>query len=366
MTREGEVELARQIERGETILLEALVDSGMDARAALLGDASAPDEEDASGEGAPAARLTPGRFEAAKRYVEQFEQASAEGLSQTERQNLLRPLVQRRELTRRLLAASPGLAVNRPDGRIRLGIALSDAGRDELIRANLGIVIRIARKYVGRGLSLHDLIQEGNIGLMRAIDKFDFRRGHRFVTYAAWWVRSTMTRALADTAREIRVPSYVVEMQRRLAAAKERLTEIRGDVPEDEELARYLDISEESVSRFSSIVKEPMSLDVSRDQGDDGNDRTLGSLLADTETPMPEEIVANNEMTVQVLRMLKRLKPREREMIRLRFGIGKKRDYTLQEVGSRFGLSRERVRQIERAVLGKLRQEYERAGDIPA
>ena len=367
LTREGEVELARQFEKGETLILEALVSSGIDARAALLGALSETERSDTT-EPQPSLELTPRRLEVVTWYVEQLERAEREALSRGERKRVLRHLVQHRDLARKLLAAFRELAVSgkiphRTDPRIRLGLSLSDAAREELIRANIGIVTRVARKYLGRGLSLQDLMQEGYIGLLRAIEKFDYRRGHRFVTYAAWWIRSLITRALENTSREIRVPSYVVAMHRKVSISRDRLIESQGDSPEDEVLARFLEISEEDVDRYANIIRQPLSLELPRNRGGEG-DRTLGGTVADNQSPLPDEIAADREMAGRLRQMLKRLKPREQEMIRLRFGIGKSRDHTLQEVGDRFGLSRERVRQIERAALKKLRQACERGTSL--
>ncbi len=370
LTREGEVELARRFEQGEILVLDGILATGIDARAVLIGERSEQGDSNAK-DAALSPVLTPHRLEVVTEYVVQIERARREGISRKERAALLRPLVPHRSLTRRLLEAKRASERSREmprwlDPRVRLGLARSEAAREGLLRANLGIVTRISRKYLGRGLSLQDLMQEGTIGLMRAIEKFDYRLGHRFVTYAAWWIRSVITRALADTSMEIRVPSYVVEMQRKMSIARGRLTEVSGDYPAETALARYLEVPEESLDRFSNVVKQPISLELPRDRGGD-SDRTLGSIVADSESPLPDEIVASGEIADRVVRMLDTLRPREKELIRLRFGIGDGRDHTLQELGDRFGLSRERVRQIEVAALKKLKRAYEReSNDLPA
>jgi RNA polymerase primary sigma factor len=347
------------------LILEGLVSSGIDARTVLLG--IRPDPDNSTTTFPSSEELTPHRLEVVTRYVEQIERVEQEALFGRARKEVLRSLVQHRDLTRTLLAALKKLIVSgesrlKIDPRIRIGLAESEAAREELLLSNVGIVIRIARGYMGRGLSLDDLRQEGYIGLMRAIEKFDFRLGFRFVTYAAWWIRSYIARALDDTALEIRVPSYAILMQRKVRVAGDLLFEVSGDYPADEILARYLGIPEESVEVFSNVVKQPLSLELSRDRGRN-NDNTLASTVADTQSPLPDEIVADGETAGRIEKLLKKLRPREQEMIRLRFGIGKNRDHTLQEVGDRFGLSRERVRQIEQEALNKLRYACARSPD---
>jgi RNA polymerase sigma factor (sigma-70 family) len=366
VTREGEVELARRFEEGEFLILEALLVSGIDARAVLLGgetDIDDREDRDDIDDSEGQRGLTPHRFEAVSAYVACLEHVKCSDLPRAERRRLLRPLISHWDLTRKLLKAWRERRIageaSIADARLRVGIAMSEGARQELLLANLPIVARNAKKFLGRGLAFHDLMQEGYIGLMRAIEKFDYRLGHRFVVYAAWWIRATMWKALAD-AKEIRIPLHVVEMRRKIQLERSRLTERDGTGPDAALIATHLGITKETLSRIADVVKQPVSLEQPREAGD-RQGLPIGATIADTSLPPPDEVAAINEISKRAMQMLDRLKPREQEMIRLRFGIGTARDHTLQEVGDRFGLSRERVRQIERAALKKLRIACEEA-----
>ena len=354
ITREGEVELARRFERGEILVLEAIVASGLDIRAALLSDTVSEETETV-----PHSTLTPGRREIVSAYVDRLEAMSQNTYSRRERIPALRPLIEHRELTRSLVssvirAKTRGEPKVRLDPRLRVGLAWSDAARDELVRSNHGIVAHISRKFLRRGLSEQDLMQEGYIGLLRAIDKFDYRLGHRFFVYAAWWIRSRITRAIAYNGMTIRVPSHVLETQRKLKVAKRALHIGDGSIDDEQRLARFLDISEERVHECLNVVSQPMSFEMKRDPVGD-SDLTIGGAIADTNARPPDDVVADKEAAYRVLSLMTKLKPREQEILRLRFGIGTNQDHTLQELGDRYGVSRERARQIERAALEKLK-----------
>ena len=223
--------------------------------------------------------------------------------------------------------------------------------KEELTRANLRLVVHIAKRYRNRGLMFGDLIQEGNIGLMRAVDKFDWRRGFKFATYATWWVRQAITRAIADQARTIRVPVHMAETAGKIARVGRRMQQETGREPTPEELAQRLGMPLEKVRAVQRLAKEPVSLETPI--GEEG-DAELGDLIEDRDAVMPFDAVARASLRDAAARMLAGLTPREERILRMRFGIGMPSDHTLEEVGKTFGVTRERIRQIEAKALKKL------------
>ncbi len=227
-----------------------------------------------------------------------------------------------------------------------------DLARAHLIQANLRLVVSVAKKYVGRGLSFLDLIQEGNIGLMKATDKFDYTRGYKFSTYATWWIRQAITRAISDQSRTIRLPVHVGETINRVKKTGHRLQQILEREPTQEEIARTMDISDEKVRQVLDVSRHPISLEAP--VGQDG-DAFLGDFIEDETMPQPLELASQELLKSQIGDALDKLADRERKIIVLRFGLEDGRFRTLEEVGREFGITRERIRQIEAKALRKLR-----------
>ncbi len=227
-----------------------------------------------------------------------------------------------------------------------------ELARAHLIRANLRLVVSVAKKYVGRGLSFLDLIQEGNIGLMKATDKFDYKRGFKFSTYATWWIRQAITRAISDQSRTIRLPVHVGETINRVKKTGHRLQQILEREPTREEIARTMDVSDEKVRQVLDVSRHPISLEVP--VGQDG-DAFLGDFIEDDSIPHPLELASQELLKSQICDALSKLTERERKIIVLRFGLEDGRFRTLEEVGREFGITRERIRQIEAKALRKLR-----------
>jgi RNA polymerase primary sigma factor len=246
-----------------------------------------------------------------------------------------------------------------PSEELREGSKLLDLaeervkrGKSELVEANLRLVVSIAKKYTNRGLQFLDLIQEGNIGLMKAVDKFEYKRGYKFSTYATWWIRQAITRAIADQARTIRIPVHMIETINKLIRTSRHLVQKLGREPLPEEIAEKMELPLDKVRKILKIAKEPISLETPIGEEEDSH---LGDFIEDKKAVSPLEAAIRYDLQRQINNALKTLTPREERVLRKRFGIGENTDHTLEEVGQDFAVTRERIRQIEAKALRKLR-----------
>ena len=231
-------------------------------------------------------------------------------------------------------------------------IDVAKQAHDSLVNSNLRLVVSLARRYVGRGMALLDLIQEGNVGLMRAVERFDYRRGFKFSTYATWWIRQSISRAIADQGRTIRMPIHVLDSVNKLTRFQREMTQLRGTAPSLEELAEELDLPVERVAELKRIAQDTVSLETPVGEDADG---TLGDLVEDVDSEMPADVATFASLQDQLAQALEGLSDREREVLVMRFGLADGKPRTLEEVGSHFNVTRERIRQLETKALAKLR-----------
>ncbi len=272
-------------------------------------------------------------------------------------QKLMQLIAQEEEAVKKLdrLESESGVTVDelkRINESLLIGERSADIAKSELVEANLRLVVSIAKKYTNRGLQFLDLIQEGNIGLMKAVDKFEYRRGYKFSTYATWWIRQAITRAIADQARTIRIPVHMIETINKLVRTSRMLMQQLGREPQPEEIAVKMEMPVDKVRKVLKIAKEPISLETPIGEEEDSS---LGDFIEDKNIINPSEAVISLNLSEQTRKVLATLTPREEKVLRMRFGIGEKSDHTLEEVGQDFFVTRERIRQIEAKALRKLR-----------
>ncbi len=371
LTREGEVQLAMRIEDGERHALAALVGSPIGARelGALgrslrnrklrLRDVTRATVDDDSDD-------EDGKVVA---IAEALERAGAAGrgrrVAVRTRDELVESLLDVR-LTKRAVdrvisklhaaraCASVTLrrALDATLSAVRRGEAKSERAKAELIAANLRLVVSIAKRYRNRGLHLLDLVQEGNLGLMRAVDKFEYKRGYKFSTYASWWIRQSVSRAISDQARTIRIPVHMVETHNKLSKTLRDMVQEAGEEPTPEQISARMNVPVEKIRTLLEATRDPVSLDAP--VGDEGG-ATIGDFVEDLSFPAPDDAVGDKELSQEARDLLKLLTPREEQVLRMRFGIDAPGDQTLEDVGKSFELTRERIRQIETKALRKLR-----------
>jgi RNA polymerase primary sigma factor len=324
LTKQEEVELAKIFGKGKALVIQALTQPPMNKRRILTLAAIE------GGEAAEMASQVSTRRRPTRSAVEQAKQ----GFRRIERQ--------------------AGMRVDDIESvwkKVRDGEAMMERAREELIAANLKLVVSIAKRYVGRGLSLLDLIQEGNIGLMKAVERFQYKKGFKFSTYATWWIRQGITRAIADQARTIRIPVHMTEAYHRLIKASQELLQRLGREPNHRELAREARMPVRKVEEVFKSIQEPVALQTPI--GDEESE--LQELVEDPTAPVPDANVERKEVSLAISRVLQTLTPKEETVIRMRFGIGMKKEHTLEEVGRHLAVTRERIRQIEAKALKKLR-----------
>jgi RNA polymerase sigma factor RpoD-like protein len=371
LTREGEVQLAMRIEDGERHALAALVGSPIGARElgalgrslrnrklrlrdvtrATVDDDS--DDEDGKVVAIAEALERAGVAGRGRRVAVRTRDELVESLLDVRlTKRAVDRVINKLHAARTCASVTLRRALDATLTAVRRGEAKSERAKAELIAANLRLVVSIAKRYRNRGLHLLDLVQEGNLGLMRAVDKFEYKRGYKFSTYASWWIRQSVSRAISDQARTIRIPVHMVETHNKLSKTLRDMVQEAGEEPTPEQISARMNVPVEKIRTLLEATRDPVSLDAP--VGDEGG-ATIGDFVEDLSFPAPDDAVGDKELSQEARDLLKLLTPREEQVLRMRFGIDAPGDQTLEDVGKSFELTRERIRQIETKALRKLR-----------